>query len=76
MDYFCTDFGVNSSSRLLFRARAHRHTKAQTQLITIGLSHTLSTIGVQEQIVGMWQLLLRVTVISLISSHLTLFHLN
>jgi len=69
MDDIYTNFGVNCSSRLLFRARTHRRTKAQTQLITICLSHTLSTIG-------MWQLLLRVTVISLISSHLTSFHLN
>ena len=46
MDYIYTNFSVNSSSRLPFRARTHRHTKAQTQLITI--SHILSCAGVNS----------------------------
>jgi len=38
IDYICTNFDVDSLSRLPFRARTHRHTKAQTQMIII--SHT------------------------------------
>jgi len=35
MLYTSTDLGVDSSSRIPFRARTHRHTESQTQLIAL-----------------------------------------
>jgi len=77
MDYVCTSFGCDSSSCLLFRAWTHRHTKAQTPLITI--SYTTSwRLGYRLRAGtnnwhDMWQLLMSVMLISCISSHPTSF---